>query len=291
MIQCPVTARLIVWRHHPCQWLHLILSVKMVNAPCHGTAIHLSVLDHAGIGFTILLRLSLTPCNREFGARHSHSFIESYSEYHRQVEGRTEVVVRHAFIGNDDDCHVHHIQIEAICGVERQVWIHFWRSTLVFDPFLALNSRIGQRSGVERQFASSKLGQRRSESNSISSPSSTSESDFCSAVEKLEIVECDLEKPDQIGPALENASTVICSIGASEKEVFDITGPCRIDYRATNSLIDAVTVAKVNHFILVTSLGTNKFGLPAAILKRHFIWGSSIKPLDGRTYGSRGQEP
>ncbi|KAL4306734.1 hypothetical protein AHAS_Ahas16G0207900 [Arachis hypogaea] len=86
------------------------------------------------------------------------------------------------------------------------------------------------------------------------------------AVEKLEIVECDLEKPDQIGPALENASTVICSIGASEKEVFDITGPCRIDYRATNSLIDAVTVAKVNHFILVTSLGTNKFGLPAAIL-------------------------
>ena len=84
MIQCPVTARLIVWRHHPCQWLHLILSVKMVNAPCHGTAIHLSVLDHAGIGFTILLRLSLTPCNRELGARHSHSIIESYSEYHRQ---------------------------------------------------------------------------------------------------------------------------------------------------------------------------------------------------------------
>ncbi|XLR24427.1 hypothetical protein S83_052327 [Arachis hypogaea] len=45
-------------------------------------------------------------------------------------------------------------------------------------------------------------------------------------VEKLEITECDLEKPDQIGPVLGNASTVICSIGASEKEVFDITGPC-----------------------------------------------------------------
>ena len=49
---------------------------------------------------------------------------------------------------------------EAICGVERQVLINFWRSTLVFDPFLALNSRIGQRAGGERQFASSKLGQR-----------------------------------------------------------------------------------------------------------------------------------
>ncbi|XP_020961464.1 protein TIC 62, chloroplastic-like isoform X2 [Arachis ipaensis] len=31
--------------------------------------------------------------------------------------------------------------------------------------------------------------------------------------------------------------------------------------------------------VLVTSLGTNKFGLPAAILK-HFIWGSSIKPSE-----------
>ena len=60
------------------------LSESYAHAPCHGTAIHLSVLDHAGIGFTILLRLSLTLCNRELGARHSHSIIESYSEYHRQ---------------------------------------------------------------------------------------------------------------------------------------------------------------------------------------------------------------
>ena len=51
---------------------------------CHCMANHLEVLDHTGIGFTILLRLSLTPCNRELAARHSHSIIESYSEYHRQ---------------------------------------------------------------------------------------------------------------------------------------------------------------------------------------------------------------
>ncbi|CAK8576459.1 unnamed protein product [Lathyrus sativus] len=94
------------------------------------------------------------------------------------------------------------------------------------------------------------------------------------AVEKLEIVECDLEKPDQIGSALGNASTVICTIGASEKEIFDITGPCRIDYRATKNLVDAASVAKVNHFILVTSLGTNKFGFPAAIL--NLFWGVLI---------------
>ncbi|XP_024923031.3 protein TIC 62, chloroplastic [Ziziphus jujuba] len=93
-------------------------------------------------------------------------------------------------------------------------------------------------------------------------------------VEKLEIVECDLEKPNEIGPALGNASVVLCCIGASEKEVFDITGPYRIDYLATKNLIKAATIAKVNHFILLTSLGTNKVGFPAAIL--NLFWGVLI---------------
>ncbi|GAB4853936.1 hypothetical protein Ancab_018145 [Ancistrocladus abbreviatus] len=93
-------------------------------------------------------------------------------------------------------------------------------------------------------------------------------------VEKLDIVECDLEKRDQIEPALGNASVVICCIGASEKEVFDITGPYRIDYQATKNLIDAANVAKVDHFILLTSLGTSKVGFPAAIL--NLFWGVLI---------------
>lgn len=59
------------------------------------------------------------------------------------------------------------------------------------------------------------------------------------AVEMLELVECDLEKRGQIEPALGNASVVICCIGASEKEVFDITGPYRIDFQATKNLVDA----------------------------------------------------
>ncbi|KAG9440888.1 hypothetical protein H6P81_021053 [Aristolochia fimbriata] len=93
-------------------------------------------------------------------------------------------------------------------------------------------------------------------------------------VEKLEIVECDLEKSQEIGPAIGNASVVLCCIGASEKEIFDITGPYRIDYMATKNLIDAATVAKVDHFILLTSLGTNKIGFPAAIL--NLFWGVLI---------------
>ncbi|GAB2218949.1 hypothetical protein Drorol1_Dr00006573 [Drosera rotundifolia] len=93
-------------------------------------------------------------------------------------------------------------------------------------------------------------------------------------VEKLDIVECDLEKPEEIGVALGNAWVVICCIGASEKEVFDVTGPYRIDYQASKNLIDAATVAKVGHFIFVSSLGTNKVGFPAAIL--NLFWGVLI---------------
>ncbi|CAN6447979.1 unnamed protein product [Victoria cruziana] len=91
------------------------------------------------------------------------------------------------------------------------------------------------------------------------------------AVEKLEIVECDLEKPSEIAAAISNSSVVICCIGASEKEVLDVTGPYRIDYQATKNLIDAATLSKVKHFILVSSLGTNKVGFPAAIL--NLFWG------------------
>ena len=59
-------------------------SENYAHALCHSTVNHRLVLDPVGIGFTILLRLSLTPSLQEFEARHSHSIPESYSEYHRQ---------------------------------------------------------------------------------------------------------------------------------------------------------------------------------------------------------------
>jgi hypothetical protein len=39
--------------------------------------------------------------------------------------------------------------------------------------------------------------------------------------------------------ALGDAGVVICVVGAGEKEVLDVTGPYRIDYKATKNLIDA----------------------------------------------------
>lgn len=72
---------------------------------------------------------------------------------------------------------------------------------------------------------------------------------FRPAVEKLEIIECDLENQGGIGAAIGNASIVICCIGASEKEVFDITGPYRIDYKATENLINAGTEHSISCLI------------------------------------------
>ncbi|MCO5582827.1 hypothetical protein L7F22_036727 [Adiantum nelumboides] len=88
---------------------------------------------------------------------------------------------------------------------------------------------------------------------------------------RLEIVECDLENPESIETALSNAGVVVCCIGASEKEVLDVSGPYRIDYKATENLINAASSAEVNHFVLLTSLGTQKLGFPAAVL--NLFWG------------------
>ena len=50
-------------------------------------------------------------------------------------------------------------RVEASSGVEHQVVTCFWRSTLVRDVFLAFNSRLQRRTGVQRPFSSFKRGQ------------------------------------------------------------------------------------------------------------------------------------
>ena len=57
---------------------------EKVQMLCHGMTNHLSVLDHVGIESLDSFAFVITPNNREFEARHSHSIPESYSEYHRQ---------------------------------------------------------------------------------------------------------------------------------------------------------------------------------------------------------------
>jgi hypothetical protein len=64
---------------------------------------------------------------------------------------------------------------------------------------------------------------------------------------------------------------VISALGAPESKAFDVTGPKKIDGDGTIALINAARDAGVKRFILVTSLGTTKFGWPAAAL--NLFWG------------------
>ena len=83
MVRCAVTAWLIIWRHHRGQWLHHILLWKW--SKCSVTA-RLIIWGSRSYWNRIHPPFAsvTTPSTREFEARHSHSIIESYLEYHRQ---------------------------------------------------------------------------------------------------------------------------------------------------------------------------------------------------------------
>jgi hypothetical protein len=60
-------------------------------------------------------------------------------------------------------------------------------------------------------------------------------------------------------------------VGAPESATFDTTAPRRIDGDGSVALVEAAAAAGVRQFVLVTSLGTGKFGLPAGVL--NLFWG------------------
>jgi uncharacterized protein YbjT (DUF2867 family) len=68
-----------------------------------------------------------------------------------------------------------------------------------------------------------------------------------------------------------HAACVICAIGAPEDKPFDRTGPRRIDGDAAITLVQVAAKQSVKRFIMVSSLGTTKFGLPASLL--NLFWG------------------
>jgi len=58
---------------------------------------------------------------------------------------------------------------------------------------------------------------------------------------------------------------VVQAIGAAENNVLDFGAPKRIDGDAAINLVDAAVEVGVEQFVMVTSLGTGKFGWPAGI--------------------------
>lgn len=83
---------------------------------------------------------------------------------------------------------------------------------------------------------------------------------------RITIVYCDLQDADSIKPAIGNASRVVCAVGAAESEFTNLSAPKKIDYEATETLIQIAAECKIPQFVLVTSLGTGKLGFPAGVL-------------------------
>ena len=58
---------------------------------------------------------------------------------------------------------------------------------------------------------------------------------------------------------------VVQAIGAAEDNVLDFGAPKRIDGSAAISLIEAAVETGVDQYVMISSLGTGKFGWPAGI--------------------------
>jgi uncharacterized protein YbjT (DUF2867 family) len=85
--------------------------------------------------------------------------------------------------------------------------------------------------------------------------------------ERLSLAVCDVTAgASTLQAALGDSTAVVCCLGAPESEARDWTKPRAIDGDGTVALIAAAAAKGVRHFVLVSSLGTGRFGWPASIL-------------------------
>ncbi|CAM9759727.1 unnamed protein product [Pylaiella littoralis] len=91
-------------------------------------------------------------------------------------------------------------------------------------------------------------------------------------LKKLEILGVDPESESELRKAMEKSQAVVCALGASESEAFNVKGPYQVDGKLSQKVVLAAKESpSVKHFVLVTALGTGKFGWPASAL--NLFWG------------------
>ncbi|CAM9408265.1 unnamed protein product [Ascophyllum nodosum] len=91
---------------------------------------------------------------------------------------------------------------------------------------------------------------------------------------KLEVVAVDLESGKELRDVMGKSQAVVCALGAAESEPFNIKGPSEASFYgrlSQNVVVAAKESPSIKHFVLVTALGTGKFGLPASLL--NLFWG------------------
>ena len=75
-----------------------------------------------------------------------------------------------------------------------------------------------------------------------------------------------MTEPASLAAAIGDATVVVSCLGAPESQALNPSLPRAIDGEGTKALVAAAAAAGVAHFIMVSSLGTGRFGFPASIL-------------------------
>ncbi|CAM9711560.1 unnamed protein product [Scytosiphon promiscuus] len=90
---------------------------------------------------------------------------------------------------------------------------------------------------------------------------------------KLEVVGVDLESDSELCKAMDKSQAVVCALGAAESDALNVKGPYKVvDGKLSQQVVLAAKeCSSVKHFVLVTALGTGKFGWPASAL--NLFWG------------------
>eukprot|EP00904_Undaria_pinnatifida_P007499 jgi/Undpi1/387/HiC_scaffold_1.g00383.m1 len=89
---------------------------------------------------------------------------------------------------------------------------------------------------------------------------------------KLDVVGVEPDSDEEWRRAMQSSQAVVCALGASESEPFNVKGPAKVDGELSKRVVLAAKeTASVRHFVLVTALGTGKFGWPASAL--NLFWG------------------
>ena len=87
---------------------------------------------------------------------------------------------------------------------------------------------------------------------------------------EAELLVGDVLKPETLTTALTDCSVLLCATGASPS--LDPTGPYQVDFQGTKNLVDAAKQAKIEHFVMVSSLCVSKFFHPLNLFWLILYW-------------------
>ena len=87
---------------------------------------------------------------------------------------------------------------------------------------------------------------------------------------EAELLVGDVLKPETLTAAIADCSVLLCATGAAPS--LDPTGPYQVDFQGTKNLVDVAKQAKIEHFVIVSSLCVSKFFHPLNLFWLILYW-------------------